>query len=94
MESGPHVHGRLNVSPLTDSRSCAILGVYPYPRSMSNSTDPQRDVADLNAGVDPQERAEVRAWAKKVLADSRKRHTPEFFADLRAELGLPAQPSR
>lgn len=76
------------------SCSCAIRGVHPYPRDMSSSVDPQRDVVDLNADVDPERRADARAWAKKALADSRKRHTPEFFANLRAELGLPAHPAR
>jgi hypothetical protein len=80
--------------PPTARWSCAAPGVDPYDRIMSSSADPQHEVVDLNAGVDPQKRAEVRAWAKRVLADSRKRHTPEFFAQLRADLGLPAQPAR
>lgn len=82
---------------MTDHSSCqpcAIRGVRPYHRGMASSADPQRDAVDLNAGVDPQERAEARAWAKTALAEARERQTPEFWARLRAELGLAPRPAR
>jgi hypothetical protein len=64
-----------------------------YPRSMSSSAEPRRDVVDLNEGADPQQRAEARAWAKRVLAEARAARTPEALAAMRAKIGMPPLPS-
>jgi len=37
----------------------------------------------------PEERAAVRERFRRKLAESRARHTPEYFAELRARFGFP-----
>lgn len=39
----------------------------------------------------PEQVAEVRAMMRRKLAEARGRHTPEYWAALRARLGLPAR---
>jgi hypothetical protein len=38
----------------------------------------------------PEQVAAVRENFRRKLAEARKRHTPEYFADLRARLGFPS----
>jgi crotonobetainyl-CoA:carnitine CoA-transferase CaiB-like acyl-CoA transferase len=38
----------------------------------------------------PEERAAVRERFRRKLAESSARHTPEYFAELRARFGFPA----
>jgi len=61
---------------------------------MEQDTGQRGAEVDLNAGVDPQQRAEARAWAKRALADARARQTSQFWANLRAEIGLAPRPQR
>lgn len=82
---------------MTDRRPrqcCAAREVLPYHRGMASSADPQRDEVDLNEGVDPEVRAEARTRVRRALAEARQRQTPEWWAALRSEVGLPAQPAR
>lgn len=43
----------------------------------------------VTGAVSDEERARVRAEVREKLAAARARHTPEYWARLRAQLGLP-----
>lgn len=75
------------------SMTVPLAGRGGYPRGMPSSADQQPEAVDLNAGADPQERAEARAWAKRVLAEARARRTPERLNEMRAKVGMPPLPA-